>query len=169
MAAFLVVFAVVACGEPTPTQFTEDELSAARDRLRPIFGDQLVDDYIERCLIERGATRWHRSPGGGFSGEGITPLEEAAMQECQTAALEEFPNPPQAESPVELAVQYELYMKQVECLEGLGYNLNPPSLTTYIEGNGSWFPYRDLPQPTEETWTRDNKECPQSPWAYEGT
>ncbi len=147
----------------------DDELDAARDRLRPQFTQAEIDDFIEGCLLDGASTVWKRMPLGGFEGKKVTPRDSEVMDGCVAEAQQRFPKPPEPKTRAEYAAVYELYLKQVDCLRGLGFKVdNPPSLDTYVDSGGDWAPYDQLPMPLDaETWARWNATCPQSPWAYE--
>ena len=167
VAIVLVCFVSYACsGARTVAQ---EDISSAADRLRPALTEVEMDDYIESCLRENAVRAFTRQQGGhGFSGQNVTERDQQIMEECQEALFVEFPNPPPPKSEAGVMVLYRLYEKAVDCLQSLGLEVEQPSFDTYVDQGGTWFPYRDLPEPTsEQQWTEWNTECPQSPWEYE--
>jgi hypothetical protein len=155
--------AVVAVG--CIAEVTQGELEQARERLRPAATSVEIADFIEACLEEKAITVFSRTPDGGFAGENVTPVEIEEMRKCKTAALERFPMPPAPKSRTEYQVLYELLVREAECLTGAGYPIEVPSLDTYIDRNGMWSPYADVPMTAD--WSSLNLECPQDPWSYD--
>jgi hypothetical protein len=158
----------LSCTATTETP-AEEDLASARDSLRPAVTKEERDDFIEECLAEFGlAGVFERRPGGGFTASGVGENEISIMQQCRESASERWPDPPPPVSATEFAALYDLYMKQAECLEQEGYEVEPPSLDRYIDIQGNWVPYDDLPEMHDgQEWLRINEACPQSPWAYE--
>lgn len=148
---------------------SQQDLDAARNRLRPRVTESERDDFIEDCLRDRGSAAYTRKPTGGFEGSNVRPSDEAAMTACVEESFQRWPNPPAPSSRADYEVLYNLYLRETECLRNLGFEVDPPSLDAYIDHDGFWIPYDDLPPPSGlESWTSVNEACPQNPWAYEG-
>lgn len=159
--------AVVSCSPSEDAGSSPDQLASAADRLKPSVTKAERDDFIESCLADEGSAAFLRKPLGGFEGLNVTPFDEAAMTTCVGASFERWPNPPQPTSAADYEVLYDLYLLEVECLRDLGIAIDPPSLETYIDGDGFWTPYDDVPPPgSAQDWEAVNQTCPQDPWSY---
>ena len=58
---------------------------------------------------------------------------------------------------------YALQVETLECLRAEGYEAlsDPPTQQTYIDSQGSWLPYGDLPEMSEDEWIGIQESCPQ--------
>ncbi|MEX2252346.1 MAG: hypothetical protein WD895_09825 [Acidimicrobiia bacterium] len=148
---------------------SDEDLASATERLRPRLTGVEMDDFIESCLHDNAVVSYSRSPNGeGFFGEGVTERDEQVMEECTRLLFEKHPNPPEPATDAEFMALYRLYARSVDCLRGLGLDVNQPSFETYRDEGGAWSPYGSLPEPqSAEEWERWNALCPQDPWAYE--
>ncbi|MGA7271003.1 MAG: hypothetical protein WB239_08015 [Acidimicrobiia bacterium] len=167
-----ILLLVVACGGESTLMFSDEELDTARDRIRPAATDAEWNDFIEDCLKEGGSTVWRRRVDNAFEADNANTLDEQIMSDCQAEVIERYPRPPSASTPAEFAVKYELFLRMAQCLEGLGYRVDMPTLDTYIDSRGNWTPYDDIPDLLSyDESTRLYTECPQDPWAdvYSGT
>jgi hypothetical protein len=91
----------------------------------------------------------------------------AGLEQCRAEADQRWPNPAAPVASVDYAAHYGLYMKAAECLRAEGFEIDPPSLDTYIDMRGNWVPYDDLPELPGEEFIALEQKCPQDPWFYE--
>ena len=140
----------------------------AANALRPAITKAERDDFIEECLQGEGSAAFERKTTGGFAGENVSPFDETAMATCVEESFERWPNSSAPSSFAEHAVLYELYLVQANCLRGLEFEIDTPSLDSYVDGGGFWVPYDGLPPPSNlADWAAVNEACPQDPWLYE--
>jgi hypothetical protein len=161
VASLILILALGAC----TTSANNDDLEQARQRLKPTATNAEIADLIETCLHGQAVTAFTRTPDGGWDGSNVSELEIQVLQDCMAAAEKRYPTPPAPKSRAEFEVYYQLLVRESECLEQEGYSAEVPSLDTFVDSNGNWTPYDDVPLTRE--WSDLNQACPQDPWSYD--
>lgn len=117
------------------------------------------------CLQEKG---WEVEigRGGGVTNETTTDQidqYEAALAECGAGATLSDGADDFSLTDEMLADGYALQLATLDCLRGEGYSDldDPPTLQVYMDGEGSWIAYGDLPEITESEWISIQEACPQ--------
>lgn len=154
-----------ACRGRAESDVKPEELRAAMERLEPTVTDTERDDFIEGCLADEGSAAFARDRRGGFDGSNVTDFDLEAMNTCVEKAFQRWPNPPPPSTRAEYALLYTLYLKEVECIEAAGLEVEPPSLDAYIDGHGAWIPFGDLKVDSSRVAELEER-CPQDPWQY---
>lgn len=144
---------------------TSDQLEEARERLKPSATNGEIADLIETCLHDQAVTAFTRTPDGGWEGANVTEIELQVLQDCMAAAEKRYPMPPAPRSRAEFEVFYALLLREAECLAAEGYPVDVPSLETYVDSDGAWSPYANVPMTAD--WATLNESCPQDPWHYD--
>jgi hypothetical protein len=128
-----------------------------------------VDNYevvrlIARCVRDRGFPVSLTQDGPGLSYE-LVPPEQAQLEYAVEVACKAGLNL-QAYQPVSVEQLEEAYAYEVAlagCLEDQGYSVSdPPSLDSFIDSQGYWSPYSDLPDSALMNQAL-NRVCPQNP------
>lgn len=161
--ALAIVLILTACG---PGAIAQQDVDAARDRLRPTVTDAERDDFIEDCLRDQGSAAFTRNPEGGFGGTEVRDSDIEAMDTCVALSFDRWPNPPPPQTREEYAALYDLYLLVAKCLQEQDVDVEVPSLDTYIDQAGAWTPYVAMEAPPERI-AELQQQCPQDPWLYE--
>lgn len=128
-----------------------------------------VDNYqvvrlLAECVADHGFPLTVTGDGTGLLFQSVPPeqnqLAQAVLFACKAGLGLEKPTPPTVEQLEEI---YAYMVAVAHCLEEEGYSVtSPPSVDVYIDSQGYWNPYDDLPADLSEL-TRLNQVCPQNP------
>lgn len=145
--------------------------------MQPItgYGDFSKYDYFEispreiiealrDCMSDNGFNVSVIPPGDGLSFSDVPPEQSAVAQETLEACQAGLSLPePRAPTRNELRNHFEALLEAKECVEALGYSVEPPpTFDTFAEAyelTGGWHPFSLINPASEEEWQRITVAC----------
>jgi hypothetical protein len=117
------------------------------------------------CLSQKG---WDVDiePDAGITWEGPVAQRDQygkALEECRDQ-MGSGQSPDDEVTNEMLRTAYDMQVETLECLRSKGYDelSDPPTLQTYLDANGQWTPYAELPlEISEADWYQLLETCPQ--------
>jgi hypothetical protein len=130
-------------------------------------GGATVTEQVSGCLADLG---WEIVDAA--NGEAKVPPEQSSVysadvEDCTQKVLGDVDMSPLSDA--ELADLYEVELEVASCLEGLGYEIDVPTLQAFIDSYHSDAPfstYAALYGSPEAEWNSANEECPQAAEIY---
>lgn len=144
---------------PSPSQSTSGGVPSQADSI----------EMMSSCLEEAGWDINNRS-----TGEVIVPPEQMSVfEEDSQGCIDEvssrmgWSSNPLTER--ELGALYDLEVAAAECLRGMGYMLEVPTLQTFIDSYKTepFIAHVAIGQLSQTAWKEATEECPPAAWTYQ--
>jgi hypothetical protein len=143
--------------KPTPTQ-----------AVGPLSQADAIE-MMNSCLEEAGWEISDRSTGEVIVPPEQMPVFEEDSQACTDAISLEMGWNEEPLTEEELSRLYELEVEAADCLRGMGYTLEVPTLQAFIDTYRTepFIAHVAIGQLSQPEWERATQECPPAAWTFQ--